>query len=169
MKYPISKFKEIKNEIIIKLKINKEDLNKYVCFLNDPLDDFCEWDHFHGLEELNKINTIIFFNNEKVEYEKGRKFDKIGIYEIKIIININITKATYMFHNCDNIIELNLSKFNTKNITDMEGMFRECRNLESLDLSSFDTKNVSNMEQMFAACHNLESLDLSTFNTKKSN
>jgi len=168
LKYPISKFKEIKNEIILKLKINKEDLNKYICFLNDSLDDFGEWDdYFHGLEELNKINTIIYINNGKVEYEKVRKFDKIGIYEIKIIININITKATYMFHNCDNIIEINLSKFNTENITDMKGMFRGCRNLESLDLSSFDTKNVTNMEQMFAASRNLESLDLSSFNTKK--
>ena len=167
LKYPISKFKETKNEITIKLKINKEDLNKYVYFLNDPLDDFGEWDHFHGIEELNKKNAIIYINNEKVEYEKGRKFDKIGIYEIKIIININITKAKYMFHNCNNIIEINLSKFNAENITDMEGMFRGCCNLESLDLSSFDTKNVTNMKQMFTSCRNLESLDLSSFNTKK--
>ena len=169
LKYPISEFKEQEknNEIIIKLKINKEDLNKYVCFLNDPKDDFGDWDFFPGLEKLNKINTIIYINNEKVEYEKCRKFDKIGIYEIKIIINTNMTNAEYMFHNCDNIIEINLSKFNTKNITNMRGMFRGCRNLESLDLSSFDTKNVTNMSQMFAECRNLKNLDLSSFNTKK--
>ena len=48
LKYPISEFKEQEknNEIIIKLKINKEDLNKYVCFLNDPMDDFGDWDFF---------------------------------------------------------------------------------------------------------------------------
>ena len=160
----INKRGKINNEIIIKLKIDEEDLNKDVNILNDSYwDSFTE---FIGLEELNKLNTLMYIDNRKVDYEKIKKFNKIGIYEIKLIIKINITDAKYMFINCKNIIDINLSKFDTKNVTDMERMFQNCINLKSLDLSSFDTKNVNNMKQMFSRCKNLRSLDLSSFDTR---
>ena len=98
-----------------------------------------------------------------------------------------------MFSGCDNLVELNLSHFNTKMVQTMEGMFgdftcvssffidfidfqklpkehviyfRGCKNLKSLDLSSFDTRNVTNMYTMFGNCKSLKTLNLSSFNTK---
>ena len=160
----IKETKDINNEIIIKIKIDKDDLNEKIFILNGIGFNDTFFD-FNGLEELNELNTLMYIDNKKVEYKKYKKFEKIGIYEIKLIIKTNITNAQYMFRYCKNIIFINLSKFNTKNITNMESMFEGCRNLKSLDLSSFDTRNVKNMNMMFAAS-GLETLDLSSFDTK---
>ena len=171
LKYPISEFngnKVIKNEIIIKIKIEKEDINKDVYILNYPYytnsDGIrCEADE---LKEMNKENTLMFIENREVEYEKCKKFEKIGIYEIKIKLKIEIINAYCMFLGCKNIIEINLSKFKTKYINNMCNMFRDCNNLSNIDLSSFDTKNVTNMGCMFYGCNNLSNIDLSSFDTQ---
>ena len=49
---------------------------------------------------------------------------------------------SFMFANCESLLSLDLSNFNTAKVTDMRGMFANCLELESLDLSSFDFKNV---------------------------
>jgi surface protein len=38
-------------------------------------------------------------------------------------------------------------------------MFAGCSNLINLNLSSFDTKNANNMEYMFGGCENLRYID----------
>ena len=169
IKYPLLDFNnnkkeinnEINNEIIIHIKIGEKDLNKDIHILNNERSE-----EKISLKELNKVNTIMFVNNEKEEFEKSKKFKKIGIYEIKFIIKINITDTKYMFSFCDNIIDINMSKFDTKNVTSMERMFNSCRDLKSIDLSSFNTEKVTNMSCMFNSCFNLQSLDLSSFDTK---
>jgi hypothetical protein len=94
LRYPILEFngkKEKKNEIIIKLKIEDNDINKDVYILNNPYYINSEGikGEYDGLKEMNKKNTLMFINNEKVEYEKNKKFRKKGIYEIKLILKIN--------------------------------------------------------------------------------
>ena len=59
---------------------------------------------------------------------------------------------SFMFYECKNLNNLDLSSFNTKNVTDMSHMFYYCNNLNNLDLSSFDTKNVTDMSSMLCGC-----------------
>ena len=54
-----------------------------------------------------------------------------------------------MFYQCDKIIEINLSKFNTSQVTDMSNMFAWCGLLSSLDISNIDTSKVINMGYIF--------------------
>ena len=60
-----------------------------------------------------------------------------------------------MFYNCYNLINVDLSSFNTKNVSNMEGMF-SCNELKSIDLSLINTENVTNMSSLFNFCVNLE-------------
>ena len=48
-----------------------------------------------------------------------------------------------MFANCENLSNINLSHFNTKNVTCMRGMFSSCKNLVNIDVSYFNTENVT--------------------------
>ena len=73
----------------------------------------------------------------------------------------------YMFYECQNLVTINFSNFNTSRVRDMYYTFYGCRRLEYLDLSSFSTNNVTSMTYMFANCQNLKALDLSNFNTSK--
>lgn len=70
----------------------------------------------------------------------------------------NVTDMSYMFHECEKLTNLDLSRFNTGNVTDMNAMFKKCSSLTNLDLSSFDTGNVAGMDEAFSGCEQLDDL-----------
>ena len=91
-------------------------------------------EHYHdNLKEINEKNTELYIYNKKDKYSKYFKPEKEGIYEIKKY-NINITDCSFMFSNCQNITNLDLSSFDTKNVTNMSGMFFICQNITNLGL-----------------------------------
>ena len=79
----------------------------------------------------------------------------------------HVTNMRGMFNGMRNLTTLNLSNFDTSKVTDMQYMFGGVNNLTTLDLSNFDTSNVTNMEGMFYNMYNLTTLNLSSFNTSK--
>ena len=67
------------------------------------------------------------------------KFKEVGKYEIKYIFKENIRKIDFLFTQCDSLINIDLSNFDTKNITNMSYMFAGCSSLINIDLSNFNT------------------------------
>ena len=161
-----------KNNVInMTLRINLDDINKDIYFLDNTHDKYLidgkEVYHNHdNLKELNESNVELYINNEKMKYKKYFNPEKEGPYEIKLIIKIDIKDCSYMFCDCNKITNLDLSSFDTKNVTNMSYMFSGCKNITNLDLSLFDTKNVTKMNHMFIGCTNISNLDLSSFDTK---
>jgi len=169
--YKISNNKNInkyRNEIDILIKVQKDDLNKKIYFLDNFVDyDGNKFKYSHdGLKELNKKNTELYINNIKYEYRKYFIPKVKGKYNIRLIFDLFLTDCSYMFAVCNNILQINFTGFYTKYIRTMYKMFYNCKNLNNFDLSSFDTKNVTNMSSMFSCCENLNNLDLSSFDTK---
>ena len=72
-----------------------------------------------------------------------------------------------MFYNCENLKEINLNNFDTKQVRSMARMFANCKLLEKVELNNFDTSNVNDMDSMFRYIQNLKELNLSSFNTDK--
>ena len=84
--------------------------------------------------------------------------------------NFNTSKVTNMnsmFQGMSNLTTLNLSNFDTSKVTDMNGMFCEVSNLATLNLSYFNTSKVTDMSYMFWRMHSLTSLNLSNFDTSQ--
>ena len=82
--------------------------------------------------------------------------------------NFDTSQVTYMqsmFFGMSNLTTLNLSNFDTSKVTNMQYMFSEMSSLTSLNLSSFNTSNVTDMNNMFKHVSSLTTLDLSSFNT----
>ena len=75
-----------------------------------------------------------------------------------------ITSAYRMFYNCTEIIEIDMTKFDTSLVNNMFEMFALCYSLKSLDVSNLTTTNVETMEGMFFNCFNLISINLESFN-----
>ena len=165
---------ELVNEIKIAVKINENDINKAIYFLdNTDFTDDKGIDYFNNnLKELNELNTELYINDKKYGFKKYFYPDKEGIYIIKLKFNINIKDLSFMFAGCRNILNIDLSSFqDTKNVNNMSDMFGSCISLTSLpDISEWDTKNVNNMHAMFSCCTALESLpDISEWDTKNVN
>jgi len=102
-------------------------------------------------------------------------YSKYGEQEIKNILEIDlssfdtskVTNMGRMFSGMSNLIALDLSNFDTSQVTDMRYMFFGMSNLIALDLSNFDTSMVTNMNAMFAGISKLTTLNLSSFDTSK--
>ena len=155
-----------KNEISLNLKIDKDDINKQIYYLdNTPMHN-----HLKEIDTSNKVLNIYDDTNTIIDNDKKiKKFfipKKEGIYTIKILLYNSIKDCSYMFCDCSNITNIDLSSFDTEQVNDMSYMFKGCSNLESINLSSFKTNNVENMDHMFCYCKNLVELDLSSFDTK---
>ena len=104
-------------QIILYLKINKEDINKKIYFLDNT--NYTENDtkkrHFHdNLNVLNSNNVKLFINNKKQKFKKFIIPKKEGEYTIKLILSNQIDNCSYMFYWCVNIIKLDLSFLNQK-------------------------------------------------------
>jgi len=152
------------NEILITLRVDKNDINHKIYFL-------CDWvGHFsyEKPKELNEFNTNLYINNKKQKYKNHFTPFEEGIYSIKLKFNILIKDCSYMFFSCDKIIYIDLSSFNTKNITNMEGMFSNCLSLKYIKgLSNWNIQKVLTMANMFYNCKSLKSLsDISGWNTE---
>ena len=102
-------------------------------------------------------------------------YSEFGEQEIENILEIDlsnfdtskVTDMGWMFHGMLNLTALNLSSFDTSKVTDMGYMFYDASSLTTLDLSNFDTSKVTNMSYMFRGVSNLTTLDLSNFDTSK--
>ena len=78
-----------------------------------------------------------------------------------------VTSMSYMFSGMSKLTSLNLSNFDTSRVTDMSNMFSGMSGLTNLNISNFNTSNVTDMSAMFRSMSNLTSIDLSNFNTSK--
>ena len=100
------------------------------------------------------------------EYSK-QKIENILEIDLSNFDTSKVANMQDMFYDMSNITTLNLSSFDTSKVTNMRGMFYDMSNITTLNLSSFDTSKVTNMSSMFAGMSRLTSLDLSNFNTFK--
>ena len=162
---------EDNNEIVLKIKIEKGDLNNTIYFLDNTKGYYLENDkvvkHNHdGLTEINEKNTLVIIDEEAITFKKYFIPTKIGTYSIRFIFKIKLSSCAYMFCQCKNIVDIDFSKFNSENVADMQRMFYGCSSLQSLNIASLKTENVTNMSGMFNGCFLLKSLNLSSFNTQ---
>ena len=97
----------------------------------------------------------------------GQKIENILELDLSNFDTSKVTDMGGMFRDMRNLTTLNLSSFDTSQVTDMGGMFADMRNLTTLDLSNFNTSKVTSMNAMFHDMHSLTALDLSNFNTSK--
>ena len=157
------------NTIIAKFKITEDNteakiINSYENAVREGENKSNSLDNNN--EEKIK-NCIIFINDERLKtFEYVHKFRKKGEYIIKYIFRDLLNSTNYMFLKCMNIIELDLSHFNTNNVTNMSGMLEKCVSLKNINLTNFQTKNARDMSFMFYECESLTSLNLSHFNTE---
>lgn len=121
--------------------------------------------YYHAEPEKVYLNT-----NSSMMFFSGESEQKIkNILELDLS-NFDTSKVanmSHMFNGMRNLTTLNLSDFNTSNVTNMGGMFFNMTNLTAFNFSNFDTSKVTDMGSMFYGMSSLTTLDLSNFNTSQ--
>ena len=185
MKYRIridNKNNKIRNIIMI----------KFLIILNLFIQSLLNNDLIFAKFNFSAIKLKIIGIGSKKIFQQSKSFFNVINYPIEIFINSvkqnvvnysyyfyqtenlielrwnhNINNTRYMFFECHDIIEMDLSNFDSSHITDMSYMFRECESLTLLNLTNFDTSQVTDMSSMFRECSSLTLLNLSHFITKE--
>ena len=85
----------------------------------------------------------------------------------KVYLNADSSRMFFLKWDNKDLLEIDVSNFDTSKVTDMSRMFYDLRNVTSLNLSNFDTSQVTTMNRMFSGMSNLTTLDLSNFDTSK--
>ena len=89
------------------------------------------------------------------------------INQVKLIWNTKLSSLNGILAQLQNLIEVDLSKFDASEVEDMTFMFQDSRSLKSINFGDFNTSKVKSMGCMFYNCKSLSSLDLSSFDTSK--
>ena len=176
----IKKSENRKFQLKFKL-LNKKEFNEFLLliilfimiYFFTPI--FCQ--NYISLKVSENGNQIII--NEKYQ-------DKIQIIEgettydstnqidiannensIKILFISDYTTCDNMFDSLSNIIEIDLTYFDSSSVITMNYMFHNATNLKIITFpTNFDTSRVESMHHMFSNCISLTTLDLSMFNTQ---
>ena len=112
---------------------------------------------FKGIAHLKEV----YINGVKQNTIKYSYYFDKNYNFVELFWDDNLNNCENMFFMCTEIVEINLSNFNTSQVNNMKSMFQYCASLTSINLSNLDTSQVSNMNCMFAYCSSLTSLDLS--------
>ena len=132
----------------ITLKINKKGNIKII----RSYDSFI----FPFLIQINGINQS---NNDSFQYFESTE------NTVKLFWENHLRSTSHMFYGCSDIVEIDLSHFDSSHVTDMSRMFEECSSLISLDLSNFNTSLIESLYYMFSGCSSLISINLYHFDT----
>lgn len=127
--------------------------------VNSPLSHY-------DIKAWYKNNTIYLYTTaDKIYLNENAAFTFSGLQEL---IDLDLTKfdsskafdLSYLFSEDYKIRSIDLSLFDTTNAVDTSRMFYEVKSLQSLDISSFDTRNVNNMRQMFKGLRAAKTINL---------
>ena len=133
------------SEIFLKINGNGEQqlLNSYIINTPDEI-------YVNGVYTSSKVNKVTVTENKN---------------NIKLVWYSPVTTCKYMFRGLSNIIEIDLSKFDSSSLTEIECMFCDCTSLTLIDLTNFKNNKITNMESTFHNCCSLKFLNLKDFNT----
>ena len=124
---------------------------------------------FYQLENIKEVDLTNFdiskITNMAYMFAGCKNLEKItfgNTYKTLLVTSIK-----FMFNECNNLISLDLSCFDTSKVVSMENLFEGCSTIESLDLSNFNTQLVTYMSKIFRNCQSLTYVDVSSFDTSK--
>ena len=97
--------------------------------------------------------------------------NKINIPDNNNIITLqwsnSLSNCDNMFSGLSNIVEIDLTDFDTTEVTSMQSFFEDCVNLQKITFSENYIISIDSTKNFFSNCNSLTSLDLSCFDTSE--
>ena len=154
-----------KIKIIAHITIPEDNYNARIINSSEEheRDDELKIDYSNIMKNEEEIKScMIFIDKNKIDFTYNYTFNK-GNYEIIYIFHNLLNSTNFMFYDCRDLYDLDLTSFNTQNVTNMSFMFYRCYSLRKLNLSNLNTEKVTDMSWMFNECKSLKYLDLSKY------
>ena len=124
----------------------------------EKVENFAHW--FDKDRKLTRIIGKINTSGLKLQYNDS--FDYANDEDENASSGYGLT---YLFNDCNALVEVDLSEIDTTNSSDLKRMFGGCKKLTEIDVSRFNTANAKSMYWMFRNVNEVVELDLTTFDT----
>ena len=112
------------------------------------------------------INLKVYINDELTTVDSNNKINILDNNDILTLQwDISLTNCDNMFSGLSNIIEIDLTEFDSSGITSMKSFLENCENLRKIIFSENFRISIDSTHNFFYNCHSLTSLDLSFFET----
>ena len=85
--------------------------------------------------------------------------------DLTMISPKNETSLNYLFKKNTNLININVSNWDTSNITSLRGAFAQMPNIKSVDFADWDVSAVTDFFALFDGSVKIENIDVSKWNT----
>ena len=162
--------KKIENSFIASYNVKSINNPTYLMNLQGNNINFSNIEMF--INGIKIVPYLVYDSPYKIYHKNcyvSYKFSKLGINNVKIIINQTLVKMNNLFYLCSDLESINFSEtFDTSHVQCMDYLFGSCSSLPDVNLSSFNTSLVNSYTYMFNGCNKLTSLDLSNFEGKYS-
>ena len=145
------------------VNIEDEDSDYEIKLWLDPADKTAYYYTEPEKVYLNEDSRRMFYHDWLI-FPADKMNDILDI-DVSNFDTSNVTDMYRMFSGMSKITSLDVSNFDTSKAIDMEYMFSGVRSLTSLNVSNFNTSKVTRMNGMFAGVESLTSLDVSNFDT----
>lgn len=108
-----------KNEIICKYEIN--DIEKEILLFNyeNRVVNFPDWNKLEGYKQ----NIELYLDGKRIKTDNIFKAKKPGIYKVTFKFLKHMNDISKLFHECKNLIYVDLSNFKSENLTDISYLF----------------------------------------------
>jgi len=169
-------YRNLNNDNYIKLTISKGGLNRIInsrvlpdkVYLNDKLTSLIE-SRYISINKYNQKNIITLVWNEKLNSCDNLFEGCINIVDIDLshFDTSKVTSMVAMFYNCNSLQKINFNNINTSSVTNMSMMFLNCISLKELNLSMFRTPKLKSTEYMFCECNYIDTIFLSDLDTSQ--
>ena len=101
------------------------------------------------VEEEGKLRNLKSISNLIINQAKE------GILTVNITLEDSLKSISGMFKNCENLIDVDFTNFNTSKLEIMNSLFEGCNNLESVVFFNSKIDKISEIENLFKGCQNL--------------
>ena len=173
---PENLINEIKGKNYINIKIKGNKLQKIIgstdypdlIYVNGKITELSDQGMINITDDKEKNEAILIWNNK---LDSCNSLFRLSINIIEIdLSNFDtsiVTSMENMFEYCQNLRYINFNNINTSSVIILSSMFENCKSLTSIDLSNFNTSKVEFMDKLFYGCSILTSIDITNFDTSK--
>ena len=118
----------------------------------------------------DRLPDFVYVNEKQTNFDADGRINiksrqKINI--VKLVWNYKLKNCEFLFDSLDNIIEVDLSEFDSSEVTTMKGMFSFCSEVRSINFNNINTSSLIDMSEMFKNCDSLTEINFSSFDTSK--
>ena len=162
--YSAKNWKLVPGTLVAKYTFDKTIAENLIPVFNNEFVDYIIEDEYLNTDNKNIVTRCVYSAiHEDFSFCKFNEATSLLSIEY-LRVTDKVTNMNQMFFNCNNLISINTTNWDTSKVVDMSSMFYNCSSLAELNVNNLNTGSVQNLTYVFSGCSSLTKLNISNWN-----